>query len=116
MSGIGCADSRGTHSRIVQVPRENAVEEVLRATEGIQRQDVGCLFMTGGDTALSVCEALGITALRLQREFVSGVPLCLAEGGRFDGVNVILKSGGFGDRDLLCRILDSFAGKDRAYA
>lgn len=115
-SGIGRAGPADSRSRVVSVPRNNASEAVLRATRDMDERDAGCLFMTGGDTALATCRALGIASLRLQREFVPGVPMCIAEGGRFDGVTVILKSGGFGERDLLCRILDSFAGKDRAYA
>ena len=61
--------------------------------------------MTGGDTAHFVCRTLGIHALLLQREFAPGVPLAIAEGGPFDGVSVVLKSGGFGEPDLLCRLL-----------
>lgn len=116
MSGIGSADLTATRSRVVKVPRSNASEEILSATRDLEKDSIGCLFMTGGDTALATCEALGIASLRLQREFLPGVPLCIAEGGRFDGVSVVLKSGGFGERDLLCRVLDSFAGKDCAYA
>jgi uncharacterized protein YgbK (DUF1537 family) len=69
--------------------------------------EIGCLFMTGGDTAHFVCRALGIHALHLKREFAPGVPLAIAEGGPFDGVSVVLKSGGFGEPDLLCRLLET---------
>jgi uncharacterized protein YgbK (DUF1537 family) len=69
--------------------------------------EISCLFMTGGDTAHFVCRALGIHALRLNREFAPGVPLAIAEGGPFDGVSVVLKSGGFSEPDLLCRLLET---------
>jgi uncharacterized protein YgbK (DUF1537 family) len=62
--------------------------------------------MTGGDTAHFVCRALDIQALHLEREFAPGIPLATAEGGPFDGVSVVLKSGGFGEPDLLCRLLE----------
>jgi uncharacterized protein YgbK (DUF1537 family) len=35
----------------------------------------------------------------------------VAKGGVLDGVSVILKSGGFGREDVLCRIVDRFAGR-----
>lgn len=74
------------------------------AVHGPER--TGCLFMTGGDTAHFVCRALEIRSLRLLYEFAPGVPVGVAEGGRFDGVRVLLKSGGFGEADLLCRLLE----------
>jgi len=84
---------------------ETATDDI-RAFAGHDPAQIGCLFMTGGDTAHFVCRALGINALRLQREFAPGVPLAIAEGGPFDGVSVVLKSGGFGEPDLLCRLLE----------
>ncbi|GGH09012.1 hypothetical protein GCM10011586_26810 [Silvibacterium dinghuense] len=59
-----------------------------------------------------VCRALGIRSLRLLREFAPGVPMGIAEGGAFDGVRVMLKSGGFGERDLLQRVYESFHDKE----
>lgn len=94
---------------LFHIPRNGTTADQIRtALQDIHPADTGCLFMTGGDTALAICEALGIHSLRLQEEFAPGVPLGLAQGGRFDGVPVILKSGGFGSRDLLCRLLDRF--------
>lgn len=86
---------------------ETSADEILRAVATHRPAQTGCLFMTGGDTAHFVCRALGIDALRLEREFSPGVPLAIAEGGPFDGVSVMLKSGGFGEPDLLCRLLET---------
>lgn len=82
-------------------------EEVRRAVASHDPARVGCLFMTGGETAYFICGALGIHSLRLLHEFAPGVPHAVAEGGPFDGVHVALKSGGFGERDLLCRLLET---------
>jgi uncharacterized protein YgbK (DUF1537 family) len=65
--------------------------------------------MTGGETASQLCRVLGIKTLRLTHEFAPGIPAGLAEGGEFDGVPVIVKSGGFGSPDLLHRISQTFA-------
>jgi uncharacterized protein YgbK (DUF1537 family) len=86
---------------------ETSAEEIRRAIAAHDPSQIGCLFMTGGDTAHFICRALGIQALRLQLEFAPGVPLAIAEGGPFDGVSVVLKSGGFGEPDLLCRLLET---------
>jgi len=86
---------------------ETTADDIRHAVAVQKPADIGCLFMTGGDTAHFVCRALGIRSLLLQREFAPGVPLATAEGGPFDGVPVILKSGGFGEPDLLCRLLET---------
>ena len=86
---------------------ETSVDDIRRAAATHDAAQIGCLFMTGGDTAHFVCRALGIRALRLEREFAPGVPLAIAEGGLFDGVPVVLKSGGFGEPDLLYRLLEA---------
>lgn len=97
-----------THSTDRLIPvmlGETTAAQIRHAVAPHSPAQIGCLFMTGGDTAHFVCRALGIKSLRLQREFAPGVPLAIAEGGPFDGVSVILKSGGFGEPDLLCRLL-----------
>jgi uncharacterized protein YgbK (DUF1537 family) len=118
MSGIAstvCTTaSTSSGNRIFQLVRGDSIEDLQRATAPLQPADLACLFMTGGDTASLVCNALGITSLQLLAEFAPGVPLARAEGGRFHGVTVILKSGGFGQRTLLCRILDTFAATGTA--
>jgi uncharacterized protein YgbK (DUF1537 family) len=87
---------------------ETTTEDICRVVAENDPAEIGCLFMTGGDTAHFVCRALGIHALRLEREFAPGVPLAVAEGGPFDGVPVVLKSGGFGEPDILCRLLETY--------
>ena len=118
MSGIASSactqPSPVSGDHLFKISRDTTAADIQRATAHLNPQDTGCLFLTGGDTALLVCNALGITSLKLLAEFAPGVPLARAEGGRFHGVPVILKSGGFGDRTLLCRILDAFAGPETA--
>lgn len=86
---------------------QTTADDIHRAAATYDPEEIGCLFMTGGDTAHFICRALDIQALRLEREFAPGVPLAIAEGGPFDGVQVVLKSGGFGEPDLLCRLLEA---------
>ncbi|RXS94916.1 four-carbon acid sugar kinase family protein [Silvibacterium dinghuense] len=111
-SGCGEKIRTKTSSFVLDVPRGTGVESVRAALMDIRPEDTACLFLTGGDTAMLVCRALGIRSLRLLREFAPGVPMGIAEGGAFDGVRVMLKSGGFGERDLLQRVYESFHDKE----
>ena len=63
------------------------------------------LILTGGDTARAVCAALGANGLDVYREAAPGVPICLLEGGRWDGLPVVTKAGGFGTVDTLTRVV-----------
>lgn len=63
------------------------------------------LLLTGGDTALAVCAALHANAIELHDEIEAGVPRGQLVGGWADGASVITKSGGFGDRETLWRVL-----------
>ena len=101
------ATSAPTTDLLIPIMLNETSADVRRAVAIHDPAQIGCLFMTGGDTAHFVCRSLGIHALRLQSEFAPGVPLAIAEGGPFDGVPVVLKSGGFGEPDLLCRLLET---------
>ncbi|MGH2458161.1 MAG: four-carbon acid sugar kinase family protein [Chloroflexota bacterium] len=63
------------------------------------------MILTGGDTARAVCAALGANGLDVHREAAPGVPICLLEGGRWDGLPVVTKAGGFGAADTLTRVV-----------
>jgi uncharacterized protein YgbK (DUF1537 family) len=63
------------------------------------------LVLTGGDTALAVLQALGVTRLRIDTESERGVPVGVALDGRAVGCPVALKSGGFGDSGTLERMV-----------
>jgi D-threonate/D-erythronate kinase len=100
----------------VLIPIDLGSTKELELTHLAQQFDpcrVSCLFMTGGDTATFVCRALGIKSLDLQVEFAPGLPQGLANGGRFKGKTVVLKSGGFGEASVMSRIVDSFAPRER---
>jgi len=75
-------------------------------------QGIACLFATGGDTALAVCRALNIRRLRVESEFARGLPQSRIVGGPLHGMTFLLKSGGFGDENVLFRIAETFASKE----
>lgn len=75
-------------------------------------ESISCLFATGGDTALAVCRALDINRFEIYSEFARGVPQARVLGGPLDGVAFILKSGGFGDENLLSCIARTFTHQE----
>lgn len=65
------------------------------------RRRLGGLFLSGGDIAVAVCRALGVRALRIAKEVQPGIPGGQLLGGRCNGLWVVTKAGGFGDRTAL---------------
>jgi D-threonate/D-erythronate kinase len=101
-----------TAAIVFRIERSQTTEaEIRSAVEKLALQPVSCLFVTGGDTAMLVCHALGIHSLRLQEEFEPGIPQGVAVGGPFTGCNIILKSGGFGQTGVLSRVAKHFSGE-----
>ncbi len=69
------------------------------------------LAITGGDTAISVCRALGAGGLIVNREVAPGIPICTMIGGPHDGAPVVTKAGGFGEDDALVLALRTLKGE-----
>jgi D-threonate/D-erythronate kinase len=62
----------------------------------------GCtLVLSGGETAIQVCRALGATSLALEGELLAGVVFGRLRGGPAEGTQVITKSGAFGGPETL---------------
>jgi uncharacterized protein YgbK (DUF1537 family) len=63
------------------------------------------LIATGGETLRAHCIAVGALALQVQGRLEPGLPKSVIQGGRWDGVEVISKSGAFGPPDLWWKLL-----------
>jgi uncharacterized protein YgbK (DUF1537 family) len=101
---------RLAESKAVVVPFDREADTMLlrNLLMPYAKRGVSCVFATGGDTALVVCRALDIGRLRVESEFSRGLPQSRIVGGPFDGAHFIMKSGGFGEHDVLSRIADRF--------
>ncbi len=88
--------SRAEARRLIEREFQNLLSRVTRPAT---------LFVSGGETLRFVCTALEADHLTVTGQIMSGVPRSVFRGGRFDGVQVISKSGAFGDRQLLEKIL-----------
>jgi len=69
----------------------------------------GAVLLSGGRTAALICQALGIEAIKLEGEIVTGLPWGILEGGSWGKLPVATKSGAFGETDALVRVADFFS-------
>ncbi|PJG55486.1 Hrp-dependent type III effector protein [Bradyrhizobium forestalis] len=60
----------------------------------------GTLVVAGGETLKAACVALGAHALQVTGRIVPGLPRSILQGGRWAGVDVVSKSGAFGNSEL----------------
>jgi uncharacterized protein YgbK (DUF1537 family) len=63
------------------------------------------LVVSGGETLRALCLSLGTTRLDVVGQVMPGVPVSRMIGGRWDRVQVVSKSGAFGEEDLLLKLL-----------
>ena len=72
---------------------------------------LGALFATGGETALALLDALGVTGIQMIDEIEPGVPLGLTRGAL--SIPVVTKAGAFGDAGTLARCLSHLRRRRR---
>jgi len=92
----------GDRAALVQALAESARGE-------IERSSPRTVLLTGGETAYSVCRALGAAAIALGGEVEAGVAFGALVDGPFAGLAVLTKAGGFGDPDTLVRVHEATA-------
>ncbi|MEM2926145.1 MAG: four-carbon acid sugar kinase family protein [Candidatus Bathyarchaeia archaeon] len=99
LDGSGVApnslDTERCKGRIITKYLGLIVEEILR------HQKPSGLILSGGETAFQVLKALGASALILDGEVETGIPIGKVLGGRYEGLKVIVKAGGFGRSESL---------------
>jgi uncharacterized protein YgbK (DUF1537 family) len=76
------------------------------ALEVLQASPRRLLFSTGGDLSSRFLAALGAESVRLLDEAEPGVPFGIINGGTFEGSFLFSKAGGFGEPDVLCKIVE----------
>jgi uncharacterized protein YgbK (DUF1537 family) len=93
--------------------KERIIPEALgRVTARLLRQKrLGGLVLTGGDLAMGVCRQLSASALRIEEEVLPGIPCSTLTDGPFQGLRLVTKAGGFGEKDALWRITQFLRGE-----
>ncbi|MBK4713997.1 MULTISPECIES: D-threonate kinase [Tenebrionibacter/Tenebrionicola group] len=71
----------------------------------LDRARTGGLFLTGGDIAISVANALGAEGYRIRSEVAPCIPCGTFVNSEIDDLPVITKAGGFGTDSTLCDAL-----------
>ena len=62
---------------------------------------VSGVFLTGGDTAMGVLDAMGADGSEILSEIAIGIPMMRIIGGGLDGIKVVTKAGAFGNEDAI---------------
>lgn len=93
-----------------------AADEVAKGLGAVcRRLFLECSFcgmaLTGGDTAVSCCAALGATRFRVVSEVAAGIPIGELCGGEADGMKVVTKAGAFGAVDALALAVDALKAR-----
>jgi uncharacterized protein YgbK (DUF1537 family) len=88
--------------------RAEAALQIAGAIRDIARELVPpcTLIVAGGETLRTTCLALSAEALEVVGQVAPGLPRSVLRGGRWDGVEVISKSGAFGGDALLRDLLE----------
>jgi D-threonate/D-erythronate kinase len=120
---ISSADVAGDIDRIKQALAKGVAFVELKAPANASRTEVaglfsreiaalsrlvdppGSLIVAGGETLRAQTIAVGVRALRLLGRLEPGIPKSVMEGGDWSGVEVISKSGAFGDADVWAKLL-----------
>lgn len=71
----------------------------------VQTHKIAGLALVGGDTAVNVIRRMGALGARIDREVSAGIPICRIVGGRFSGLRIVTKAGGYGDENAIVRII-----------
>ena len=69
----------------------------------LRQQEVTGVILTGGDTAVAVCRALGVTSIRVLEEVAPAIPLGRMQTADGKLMWVITKAGAFGSPDALVK-------------
>ena len=96
-----------SRAQVAAAPRGRVLTHIesLRDPRAKPEDMRGTLIVSGGATLRDLCERLGATHLELDGQLEPGVPTSVLRGGTRDGQRIVSKSGAFGDRLFLARLL-----------
>jgi uncharacterized protein YgbK (DUF1537 family) len=63
------------------------------------------LILTGGQTAYFITQVLGASGIEVEGEIEKFIPVGILIGGKYEGVPVVTKAGGFGSQQVIANIL-----------
>lgn len=102
--------------RLPELSADAAASILGRLALGCARLRPSALFASGGATLAALTEATDAARLDCLGEIMPGVPISRVAGGRWDGIVVVSKSGGFAAGDLLATLFCDETENHRAQA
>ena len=71
------------------------------------------VIVTGGDTAMALLESLNANTIEIVDELEPLVPVGIIKGGRWEGMVIITKTGGFGGEDVFLKAVNYLEKRSR---
>jgi len=97
---------QGNSALLDTVSRLVALRALGSVVVGSLNSSVSGLVLTGGDTAMTVMNAIGAEGIQLEDEVESGIAVGIVVGGAWHGLRVVTKAGAFGDELSLARAVE----------
>src|SRR5699024_8465924 len=72
----------------------------------IKKNEISGIYLTGGDTAISIIDKLEGDGCNIKSEIFTGIVHSELSGGNFSGLKLITKAGAFGDKTSLFKSLE----------
>ena len=102
-AGLALVSFRLPAERLAPRRQRRSPPRSARLIDRVERP--GTVVVAGGETLRSLCDVVGAHALSVQGRLVPGVPQSVVQGGRWNGVTVVSKSGAFGHTSLLRELI-----------
>lgn len=96
-----------TFSRYVPTLTQNLAGIMAEIAAGILvSHKFAGLFFSGGDIAIHACRHLLVSAIEVHGEIEPGLPAGELIGGKYDGMRVVTKAGGFGTEEAIVKSIE----------
>jgi uncharacterized protein YgbK (DUF1537 family) len=95
---------QGRHALLLLYSTNPDRERIALLIAEAKGAGISSAFLSGGNTAELVCDAVGAAAIHLRDEVSPGIPWGIIRQGMLDGLPVATKAGGFGDESTLLHL------------
>jgi len=96
----------GRHALLLVYSTNPDRERIALLIAEAKSAGISSAFLSGGNTAELVCDAIGAVAIHLRDEVSPGIPWGIFREGLLDGLPVATKAGGFGDESTLLHLAE----------
>lgn len=107
---------RANPAKVVNHMEDRSINEIARKIAeylanlglyALNAEKFDSLILFGGDGAATLLDKMKVSEMKVSYAVVPGVPLCTITNGPYKGLNVMTKSGGFGNHSLLTDMLNA---------